>query len=85
MDDVASAWRGRTWGEPRPGEQTQTVGGHSAAYSHRVRVTTAGAFVSGSPIATSPITTRENPYAPINGAAITDMMDMFDFHHFDRR
>jgi phospholipase C len=33
----------------------------------------------------NPITARDNPYAPINAPAITDMMDVFDFHHDGRR
>jgi phospholipase C len=33
----------------------------------------------------NPITTRENPYAPINAPAISDMMDVFDFHGRDGR
>jgi phospholipase C len=33
----------------------------------------------------NPITTRENRYAPVNAPAITDFMDMFDFHRHDDR
>jgi len=32
----------------------------------------------------NPVTTRENPYAPLNTPALSDLMDMFDFHHHRR-
>ena len=31
----------------------------------------------------NPVTRSSNPYVPVNSPAIGDLMDMFDFHHFD--
>jgi phospholipase C len=31
----------------------------------------------------NPVTARDNPYAPVNAPAISDLMDMFDFSHHD--
>jgi phospholipase C len=31
----------------------------------------------------NPVTAKGNPYVPINGPAISDLMDLFDFHHGD--
>ena len=33
----------------------------------------------------NPITTRGNAYAPVNAPALSDLMDMFDFHRHDGR
>jgi hypothetical protein len=30
---------------------------------------------------TNPIASEENPYVPLNSPAISDMMDVFNFHH----
>lgn len=33
----------------------------------------------------NPITTRQNAHAPVNAPALSDLMDMFDFHRHDGR